>query len=468
MPTGVSGAVTSGPALEYHRTPRPLTLPRAPRPLEILLLYSRSPLPMTRGDQQHVAQWIEFLHARGHIVDFIYLIPRGSDRWPEHGAWLRSRCREVKVVELGRLERALQALLGLARGLPVQVGLFASGEQRRLAVEWCHRRRYDIAYAAYLRATEPLLAVAPFVPLSVLALGLSQTLNTAHLRRRAPTLAERLFFRLEHQLVARYEPRICRRVARVVFGSPEDRRAVETAGGQRARPPLRNLSVVPHGVDVGRLCPRPSPGTPGVVMMTGVMRYLPNVDAALWMVRDVWPAVVDACPEARLLLVGRDPAPAVQALHGRRGVTVTGTVDSVADWLARARVCVAPVRAASGQQNKVLEAMAMGKPLVATPAAVAAFGLTPERDALVAADAQAFAAAVVRLLRDPGLAARVGTAARRFVEDGYSWEALFLRHEAELYADLAGMAPAVPPPVRSDHARPASDTAAPKLSATSG
>ena len=103
--------------------------------------------------------------------------------------------------------------------------------------------------------------------------------------------------------------------------------------------------------------------------MSGVMRYAPNVEAALWFAREVWPLVRAERPEARFFLVGRDPPPAVQALDGKDGITVTGTVEDPADWIARAAVCVAPIRAAAGLQNKLLEAMAMAKAVVATPEA---------------------------------------------------------------------------------------------------
>ena len=149
----------------------------------------------------------------------------------------------------------------------------------------------------------------------------------------------------------------------------QDRAAIAKACREQGLPEIDNVVWGPHGVDVERFKPRPGAEEADMVVMSGVMRYAPNVEAALWFVREVWPLVRAERPEARFFLVGRDPAASVQALDGKDGVTVTGTVEEPADWIARAAVCVAPIRAAAGLQNKLLEAMAMAKAVVATPVA---------------------------------------------------------------------------------------------------
>ena len=155
--------------------------------------------------------------------------------------------------------------------------------------------------------------------------------------------------------------------------------------------------------------------------------------------KEVWPQVRAKRPQARFFLVGRDPAAAVQALNGQDGITVTGTVEDPADWIAKAAVCVAPIRAAAGLQNKLLEAMAMAKAVVATP--VANEGIrAPEGEAVLLAQEPApFAAAVETLLADAALRQRLGAAARRFVEAKWTWEGPFLELEQ---AFLAAVPPA--------------------------
>ena len=421
----------------YHKVPRPMRPGRAPRPLRILFLYSRPPLPMGRGDELTVSHLLEFLHARGHQVDFLTMVPPGHRFRDEHAAWLASRCRRVETVELTKAEGLREAALGLARGWPFQIGYMLSHAQLAKATEWAQAEGYDLAYAYYIRSTEALRAVVPFVPATFLALQLSQTLNTLRLSRTAARAWERAFYRFEHRRMGAYEARIWRDVSRVVLIGEKDREAIAAACRRQGLPEIDNHVWGPHGVDTERFRPRgPGAEEPGAVVMSGVMRYAPNVEAALWFAREVWPQVRRERPDARFYLVGRDPDPAVQALHGKDGMVVTGTVEEPADWIAKAEVSVVPIRAAAGLQNKLLEAMAMGKAVVATPEANEGIRAEPDRDLLLAREPDAFARAVLELLADPERRAELGRGGRRFVEAKWTWEAPFLGLEAAFYDAL--------------------------------
>lgn len=433
----------------YHRVPRPMRLDPAPRRLRILFLYSRPPLPMTRGDELTVAHLLEFLHARGHEVDFVTLTEPGQPLRPEHMAWLESRCRRVVLVPHS-LKRSLgRAAQGWLRGWPFQIGLLLSPGQLEAVRGLVAQNRYDMAYAYYIRSAEALRAAVRARPglVSFMALQLSQTLNTERLARTAAKAWERLFYRFETGRMGDYEARLWRDVSRTVLIGEKDKAAIAAACKARGLPEIDNVVWGPHGVDVARFRPRPETEEADTVVMSGVMRYAPNVEAALWFVQEVWPLLRRRRPAARFFLVGRDPVPALQALDGKDGITVTGTVEEPADWIARAAVCVAPIRAAAGLQNKLLEAMAMAKAVVATP--VANEGIrAPEDTALCLAETPAaFAAAVDRLLADPARRQAMGQAARRFVEEKWTWEGPFLELEQAFLAATAGTAPVPGEPV---------------------
>ncbi len=157
-----------------------------------------------------------------------------------------------------------------------------------------------------------------------------------------------------------------------------------------------------------------------LIVFTGQMDYRPNIDAVTWFARDILPRIRTRRPTARFAIVGRTPTPAVQALAGE-AVIVTGAVDDVRGWLAAADVCVAPLKLARGIQNKVLEAMAMARPVVAS--AAAAEGIDHAGTIRVAADAREFAAQVLALLEAPADAADLGRAARAQVLRRYGWDA---------------------------------------------
>ncbi|HEY6878293.1 MAG TPA: glycosyltransferase, partial [Polyangiales bacterium] len=147
-----------------------------------------------------------------------------------------------------------------------------------------------------------------------------------------------------------------------------------------------------------------------------------NVDAAQWLVREIWPRVRAQVVDAQLWLVGKDPTPPVLALHGRDGVTVTGTVPDVAPYLERSRVALAPLRAGSGSRLKILEALEASRPMVVTTAGLEGLEALANAGVLIADEPAAFAHAVVALLRDPARAQELGQQGRRAVHEAFLWD----------------------------------------------
>jgi glycosyltransferase involved in cell wall biosynthesis len=150
------------------------------------------------------------------------------------------------------------------------------------------------------------------------------------------------------------------------------------------------------------------------------MDYRPNIDAVVWFAREVFPSVRRKHARAEFWIVGANPSAAVRRLSAQPGMNVTGRVPDVRPYLSNAACAVAPLRIARGVQNKVLEAMAMGKPVVATPAALDGLSAVPGREALMARDAGEFISLVSEVLS--GSARDVGLAARARVEADYQWE----------------------------------------------
>jgi len=200
----------------------------------------------------------------------------------------------------------------------------------------------------------------------------------------------------------------------------------------KARTELSNASiqVVQNGIDLDFYDPRAAfdrlpaaeRGKGPLVVFTGQMDYAPNVAAVTGFAERVMPLVVQARPDARFAIVGRNPAAAVARLAGP-SVIVTGAVADIRSWIAAADIVVAPLRIARGIQNKLLEAMAMARPVVASPEAFRGIDAEPGRDLIVADTAPDQAGAVLHLLANPDYAAGIGAAARRRMETVYRWEA---------------------------------------------
>ncbi len=157
-------------------------------------------------------------------------------------------------------------------------------------------------------------------------------------------------------------------------------------------------------------------------MFAGVMDYHANVDGILWFCDTVFPRIKERLPGTRLVIAGSNPASAIQLLGKHKNIVITGFVPDMRLWYCRADVCIVPLRIARGVQNKVLEAMAMTKPVVATSQALQGISATPHQHLVVADEAKIFANTVVELLNDSARAGDLGVEARKFVISDHSWD----------------------------------------------
>jgi glycosyltransferase involved in cell wall biosynthesis len=222
--------------------------------------------------------------------------------------------------------------------------------------------------------------------------------------------------RLAHQtfMFWRYERLTMARAHANVYVSEVD------AATYRRIFPGRPASVVPNGVDTERFRPAEVAPDPATLVFEGNMMFGPNVDAARRLALEILPLVRARLPQARAVLVGRDPSAEVRALASEH-VHVTGTVDDVRPHLARGTVFACPMRLGSGIKNKILQAWAMARPVVATPASLGGLAARDGENLLVREDNRGFAEAVVDLIRQPQRAAALGAGGRATVEREYAW-----------------------------------------------
>ena len=379
---------------------------------EILFLAHRIPFPPNRGDKIrsfHILKHLSGL-ARVHLACFA-----DDEADAAHLAGLREalggRLGEAHV-EVRRTSKAAAAARALLENKPVSLTLFDSPRLRAFAHSVLARPEVSTAFAFSGQ-------MAQFVPAGTRLIMDFVEMDSAKFEAYAAEggpLAP--VHRREAKKLFAFERATAARAEASLFVSDAEARMFLARLGRG----FEGVGSVHNGVDLVYYSPSATfPAAPKgegpLLVFTGQMDYAPNVDAVSWFAGEVLPHV----PRARFAIVGRSPTETVKRLASER-VIVTGAVPDTRSWLASADVVVAPLRIARGIQNKVLEAMAMAKAVVASPCAFEGIEAMPGRDLLVADAARDQANAINTLLSDPARAAAIGAAARRRVEEAYRWD----------------------------------------------
>lgn len=379
--------------------------------MQVLYITARFPGLERRGDQQRAYQ--QLLHlAERHAITLLSLEPAPPDA-PARRA-LEACCARVWTLPRSRLRRWWLTFTALPGALPLQVaaqdGAAASAALRALLGQ----TRFDGVHLqlARLGGALPALAGLPVVLDLVDALSLNMQRRAQRDRGVLRWIAA-----LEARRLRRYEQQLLAQVALACVSAEPDRLAL--GGGER-------LALVPNGIDPAHYAVELAPRERQRLVFVGNLGYFPNVDAVAWFLDAVWPGLHARHPRARLDLVGARPAARLRRLAQRcSGVTVVGPVDDVVPWLQRADIAIAPLRCGSGQQLKILEAMAAGTPVVASR--LSASAMTGDEDRgngallAVADDADAMLASIEALWADPAGARAMAERARTHVLAEHSW-----------------------------------------------
>jgi sugar transferase (PEP-CTERM/EpsH1 system associated) len=231
----------------------------------------------------------------------------------------------------------------------------------------------------------------------------------------ASRVPKKWLYRLESARVRRIERSLAGWVRAASVVSPAEAKVYDSFTHVGA------ATVATNGVDLDFFAPVACEEQQALAFV-GALDYLPNEDAAMWFVREVWPAIRAKFPSAEFRIIGRNPTPSVRALATVHGVNLVGQVPDVRPFVASAGIVVVPLRLARGVQNKVLEALAMGKALVATPPALAALRTVPGVHLISASTPQEWVDSVCDLLADPRKRRELGIQARQYVEQNHHWE----------------------------------------------
>jgi glycosyltransferase involved in cell wall biosynthesis len=392
--------------------------------MKILVLSPFLPYPEKSGSRIRTMTLLRSL--AGHDV-FLAAFREDDESVPEDV--LKGLCREHHVFPRPRLS-SFQTALNVLSPRPLMAKRFANKDARRTVRRIIENEGIEVIISEAVLVAEyarPVRGV--FKVLDAHNLEFMRARGRISLAR-APL--KKLAYRLIASRMKRYEKRALGDFDLLLLCSEADRKALEEiAPGKRAL-------VIPNAVDTDAFIPGAG-GATRPIIFTGTLWYEPNLDAARWLAEDIFPLIRSDFPDMELLIVGDHPPAEVLDLTSRPGISVIGPVEDIRPYLSQALIFLAPIRTGSGTRQKILDAMAMGLPVVSTPIGCEGLEAVEGESISLAKTPAEFREKVRRLVQDPGFRSRLARGGRKLVEQQYSrgaviekLAALFRAVEAEV------------------------------------
>lgn len=376
--------------------------------MKLLVLTSRFPYPIEKGDKLRAYHQLREL-GRHHEVILVSLTDHPVSASDVEK--LSQICAKTYIFPIGKLGMLWEVGKSMVDGRPAQVAYFYRKRVHRHIDALLQKEKPDHIYCQLLR-------MAPYVANT----GISATIDymdtfSVGMRRRAKesSIWVRPFFTWEARKVARYEAEVFAQFAHHTIISAQDRDHLPVKATDQ-------VSIIPNGIDTEEFTPPdPLPSPRFEIVFVGNMGYFPNVRAACYLIQQIMPHVWADHPTAKVLLAGARPTAEVKALGKDERVHVSGWVEDIKQAYLDGQVLVAPIFTGSGQQNKLLEAMALARPCLTTPMVNNAIGAREGEAILLADTPETFAANILTFLQAPPYQHLIGRAGRAHVQAHFSW-----------------------------------------------
>ncbi|GAK59419.1 glycosyl transferase, group I [Candidatus Vecturithrix granuli] len=380
--------------------------------MNILFLSQRVPFPPKKGDKLRSFNEIKFL-ARTHQIFLACLTDNQEDFHYEDK--LKAYCQSVDIVLHSSLRSNIQALCSICSSKPLTLGYFYSKQLYTIIKHRLEEQQIDLIFvycssmAQYVEHIQHIPKVIDFVDIDS---------EKWHQYTRYARFPQKFIYRLESQRLRTYEIFLANTFQHCFLVSEK-----EVADFQKLVCPCSRMTPILNGVDTEMFHPSSEPYDPTAIVFTGAMDYWANVETVRYFCHEILPRIQRAIPEVKFYIVGRDPSPEVQALgKNQTNIIVTGSVEHIQPYVLKSVVFIAPMRIARGVQNKILEAMAMGVPVVTNSLGFEGIIAEPGQSVLVEDQPDQFAEQVIRLMNDPSLRNTLAQNAREVIEKYYNWD----------------------------------------------
>lgn len=374
--------------------------------MKIFVLLSRVPYPIEKGDKLRAYHHIRCL-AQHHEIVLCAL--SDSPVHPEALTILSSICSKVHIIPIKPTGMLWNLLKAFVNGNPLQVGYFYRSSAQSEISKLIQQHKPDHIFCQLIRVSEYLknLPIPKTLDYQdIFSMGAKRQSETAPFWKKP-------FLLLEYRRLLKYEQFIFDKFDHKCIISGPDRELL-------SHPDRNKVVIIPNGVDYDYFKPVIKPKKFDIVF-TGNMGYPPNIDAAHFIAKEIFPLVLKKIPAATLLIAGANPHASVKSLQSGN-INISGWMPDIRESYAASRIFIAPMRIGTGLQNKLLEAMSMELPCITSPLANQALGATVNQDILVGTTAQEYADHIINLLEDPSRAREMAINGFGFVTKNFSWE----------------------------------------------
>lgn len=379
--------------------------------MRILYLSQRVPFPPNKGDKLRSFNQIKYL-SRFHDISLVCLADNDSDL--EHESALKAYCQSVDIIHLSPLSSRLRALRAIFTKKPLTQAYFFSNVLRQTVNDKLQHETFDLVFvycssmAQYVEDVKGVPKVIDYVDVD------SEKWEQYALHAKFPF---QQIYSIESRRLRLYETVLCHKFQRGFLVSEQ-----EVDDFYHMVTQCETVVPLLNGVDLDLFKPIDTPYDPRQIVFTGVMDYFANVETVLYFYREIFPYIKEEIPDAKFYVVGSNPVKELLDISKENDdIIVTGYVETIQPYVQQSAVFVAPMRIARGVQNKILEAMAMGVPVVTNSLGFSGVSAHAGTEILVEDSPYSFARQVVNLMNDREWRRSVSLLARKAVEDRYTW-----------------------------------------------
>ena len=368
--------------------------------MKLLYLTHRCPYPPNKGDRIRCFNILKHL-AKQHEVHLAF--PAFSYHEIEQSAHCKAYAKSVTTIYINPHIAMIRCLLGLLSKQPLTTQYFYSKKLK----ETIQHQDFDVALVDCSSMARYVIDVER--PKIIDFVDIDSDKWRFYSQHAWPPKS--IIYSMEHKRLQLFENYISKQFNFCLIVSKNEKKLLHSD---------ENVVIIPNGIDLEFFVPTAQQSN-NTLIFTGAMNYLPNIDGVFHFHRAIWPLIKEHIQDIRFIVAGMSPPHKIRALASA-DTTITGFIPDVREYLVQATVCVVPLRIAKGIQNKILEAMAMGIPVVATTAANNGIGARDKQHLLVADSPDDFARSVLMLLKDPQLRKTMADNARQFVQENFSWD----------------------------------------------